>query len=145
MLDLKGFLDSPLHKIHQTCKNSQQIISNVFKDKMLRFLQFWCKLITCRIFKTCPFCFLHNCYGVSLDVMFPQFPNHFRPFPMVFLHVSPSVSMISSGFSTVSPQCFPHFLFQILQIVEARFHIRYFPKEKKLLFCCQQNTNNFYL
>ena len=97
---------------------------------MLRFLQFWCKLITCRIFKTCPFCFLHNCYGVSLNVMFPQFPNHFQPFPMVFPHVSPSVSMISSGFSTVSPQCFPHFLFQILQIVEARFHIRYFPEEK---------------
>ena len=45
-------------------------------------------------------CFLRDYYGDSLDVMFPQFPNHFLPFPMVFPHVSPSVS-------TVSPQCPP--------------------------------------
>ena len=29
--------------------------------------------------------------------MFPQFPNHFLQFPMVFSHVSRSVSTISSG------------------------------------------------
>ena len=31
----------------------------------------------------------------------------FLPFPMVFPHVSPSVSTISSGVSTVSAQCSP--------------------------------------
>ena len=34
---------------------------------------------------------------------------------MAFLHVSHSVSMISLGISTVSPQCLPRFLFQILR------------------------------
>ena len=53
----------------------------------------------------------------SLDIMFPQFPNHFLLFPMVFPHVSLSVSTISSGISTVSPRCFPHFLFQILRLI----------------------------
>ena len=81
---------------------------------MSRFLQFWCKLNTCRIVKTCPFHSLRDYCGNSLDVMFPQFPNHFLPFLMVFLHVSPSVSTISLVVSTVSTQCFPHFLFQIL-------------------------------
>ena len=79
--------------------------------KTLRFLRFWFKLNTHRIVKTCPFCFLRDSYGDSLDVMFPQFPNHFLLFPMVFLYVSPSVSTISSGISTVSSQCFPRFLF----------------------------------
>ena len=80
-----------------------------FSNNILKciVLQFWWKLSTCRIVKTCPFCFLCDYYGDSLDVMFPQFPNHFLPFPMVFSHVSSSVSMISSGVSTVSPQCFP--------------------------------------
>ena len=72
-------------------------------------LPFWWKLNTHRIVKTCPFHFLHDYYGDSLDVMFPQFPKHFLPFPMVFSHVSPSLSTISSGISTVSPQCFPRF------------------------------------
>ena len=70
---------------------------------MSRFLQFWFKLNTREIAKTCQFRFLRDYYGDSLDVMFPQFPNHFLPFPMVFLHVSPSVSTILSGVSTVSP------------------------------------------
>ena len=30
MLDVKGFLDSPLHAIHQACKSSKLIILNVF-------------------------------------------------------------------------------------------------------------------
>ena len=42
--------------------------------KTLRFLRFWFKLNTHRIVKTCPFCFLRDSYGDSLDVMFPQFP-----------------------------------------------------------------------
>ena len=66
---------------------------------MSRFLQFWCKLNTRGIVKTCPFCFLHDYYGDSLNVMFPQFPNHFLPFPMLFPHVSHSVSTISLGVS----------------------------------------------
>ena len=70
---------------------------------MLRFLQFRCKLNTRGIVETCSFRFLRNYYGDSLDVMFLQFPYHFLPFPMVFPHVSPSVSKISSGISTVSP------------------------------------------
>ena len=78
---------------------------------MQRTLQFWCKLNTRRIVKACPFHFLRNYYGDSLDVMFSQFPNHFLPFSMMFPHVSPSVCTISSGVSTVSPQSFPRFLF----------------------------------
>ena len=78
---------------------------------MSRLLQFWSKLNTRRVVKTFPLRFLHSYYVDSLDVMFPQFPNHLLPFPMVFPHVSPGVSTISSGVSTVSPQCFPHFLF----------------------------------
>ena len=74
-------------------------------------LQFWWKLNTRKIVKTCPFHFLRDYYGDFLDVMFPQFPNHFLPFSMVFSHVSSSVSTISSGVSTVAPQCFPGFLF----------------------------------
>ena len=79
------------------------IILNVLKYNMLRFLQFWCKLNTRRIVKTCRFRFLRDYYGNSLDIMFSQFPNHFIPFSMVFPHVSPSVSTISAGVSTVSP------------------------------------------
>ena len=74
-------------------------------------LQFWCKLNTYGIAKTCPFRSLCDYCGDFFDVMSPQFPNHFLPFPMVFPHVSPSVSTISSGGSTVSPQCLPLFLF----------------------------------
>ena len=54
---------------------------------MLRFLQFLCKLNTNKIVKTCLFPFVRDCYVNSLDVMFPQFPNHFLLFPMVFPHV----------------------------------------------------------
>ena len=78
---------------------------------MSRFSQFWCKLNTRRISKTCSFRFLRDYNGDSLDVMFPHFPNNVLPFPMVFPYVSPSVSTISSGVPTVSPQCFPRFLF----------------------------------
>ena len=74
---------------------------------MSRFLQFWCKLNTCGIVKTCPFRSLCDYCDDSLDVMFPQFPNHFLSFSMVFPHVSPSVFTISSGVSTVSLQCYP--------------------------------------
>ena len=42
---------------------------------------------------------------------------------MVFPHVSPSVSTISSDVSTVFRQCFPRFLFQILRSKEV-FHVR---------------------
>ena len=78
---------------------------------MSRILQFLCKLNTRRLVKSCPFRFLRDYSGDSLDVMFSQFPNHFLPFPMVFPHVSPSFSTISSGVSTVFPSCFPRFLF----------------------------------
>ena len=40
---------------------------------------------TGRIVKSRPFRFLRDYYGYYLDVMFPQFPNHFLPFPVVFL------------------------------------------------------------
>ena len=59
---------------------------------MSRFLQFWFKLNTREIVKTCQFRFLHDYYGDSLDVMFPQFltisyrfPWCFCMFPLVFL------------------------------------------------------------
>ena len=111
MMDVKRFLGSRLHAAHQTCKGSRIIFLNVFKYKRSRFLQIWCKLNTHRIAKTCPFCFLHDYYGDSLNVTFPQFPNHFLPFPMIFPDVFPDVSTISLCVSTVPPQCFPHFLF----------------------------------
>ena len=66
---------------------------------------------TGRIVKSRPFRFLRDYYGYYLDVMFPQFPNHFLPFPMVVLHVSRGVFAIPSGVFTVSSQCFPRFLF----------------------------------
>ena len=74
---------------------------------MWRVLQFWCKLNTRGIVKTCPFRFLCD----SLDVLFPQFSNYFLLFPMAFPYVSPGVSTISQGDSTVSLHCFPRFLF----------------------------------
>ena len=83
---------------------------------MSRLLQFWCKFNTRRIVKTCAFRFLRDYYSDSLDVMFPQFSNHFLPFPMVFSHVSLSVCRISSGVSTVSPKCFPRFLFRFCDL-----------------------------
>ena len=57
---------------------------NVLKYNMSRFLQFWYKLNTRRTVKTCPFHFLRDFYGDSPDILFPLFPNHFLPFPMVF-------------------------------------------------------------
>ena len=83
---------------------------------MSTFLQFWCKLNTPRIVKTCPFCFLRDYYGNSLDVMFPHFSNHFLLFPMVFPYVPLRVSTNSLGIFTVSPQCYPRFLLQILRV-----------------------------
>ena len=92
MLDVKGFLDSPLHAIHETCKSSQLIIVNVFKDKMSSCLRFWYKLNTRGIVKSCVLCFLRDYYGDSPDVVFPSFlfisyrlPWCFRMFPLVFL------------------------------------------------------------
>ena len=107
MLDVKGFLDSPLDAIHQTCKSSQLTILNVFKFKM-RFLQFWCKLKTRRIVKTCLFRFLRDNCGDSLNVMFPSFLTisyrfswcfrmlllEFLRFPQVFLLFPLSVSPV---------------------------------------------------
>ena len=78
---------------------------------MSRFLQFWCILNTHEIVKTFPFRFVRDYYGDFFDVMFPQFPKHFPPFPVVFLYVSPSVSTISLGLTTLSPQRFRCFLF----------------------------------
>ena len=68
-------------------------------------------IYTGRIVKSRPFRFLRDYYGYYLDVMFPQFPNHFLPFPMVVLYVSRGVFTIPSGVFTVSSQCFPRFLF----------------------------------
>ena len=77
---------------------------------MSKFLQFWCKLNTRRIVTACPFRFLCDYYSDCLE-LFPQFPENFQPFPMVFPYVSPDISTISLGVSTVSPQCFLRFLF----------------------------------
>ena len=78
---------------------------------MSTFFTILCILNTGRIVKSRPFRFLRDYYGYSLNVMFPQFPNHFLPFPMVVLHVSPGVFTIPSGVFTVSSQSFPRFLF----------------------------------
>ena len=55
---------------------------------MSKFLQFLFTLNTSGIAKTCPLHFLHDYYGYSPDVTFPQFSNHFQPFHMVSPHVS---------------------------------------------------------
>ena len=104
ILDVKEFLDSPLRLIHYTCKNTQLIILIVFKSKIQRFFLFFLK-------KKCLFCFLCDYYGDYLNFMFLQSPNHFLPFPMVFLNIFPTVSTISLDVSTV----FPSFPIQILQ------------------------------
>ena len=77
--------------------------------------------------------------------MFSRFPNRFLPFHMVVLHVSLSVSPVSPGVSPVLPQCFPYFIFYILQfsilaISTLRFpildlYIPYFCVEKNIFLC----------
>ena len=109
MLDVKGFLDSPLHAIHETCKSSQLIIVNVFKDKMSSCLRFWYKLNTRGIVKSCVLCFLRDYYGDSPDVVFPRFlfisyrlPWCFRMFPLVFLRFPRVFLLFPIGASPVS-------------------------------------------
>ena len=109
MLDVKGFLDSPLHAIHETCKSSQLIIVNVFKDKMSSYLRFWYKLNTCGIVKSCVLCFLRDYYGDSPDVVFPSFlfisyrlPWCFRMFPLVLLRFPWVFLLFPIGASPVS-------------------------------------------
>ena len=109
MLDVKGFLDSPLHAIHETCKSSQLIIVNVFKDKMSSYLQFWYKLNTRGIVKSCVLCFLRDYYGDSPDVVFPSFlfisyrlPWCFRMFPLVLLRFPWVFLLFLIGASPVS-------------------------------------------
>ena len=118
MLDVKRFLDSPLHLTHQTCKSSQLIFLNVFKHKMYRVLRLLCRLNTHTIFKTFSFRFLCDYYGDSVDVMLHQFPNHFLPLPTMFQH---GVSALGEayyyiGVSTVSLWSFLRFLFQVLRL-----------------------------
>ena len=50
-------------------------------------------------------------HGDCHNVIFSRFPNYFLPLPLVFPHVSPSVSTVSFGVSSGSPQCL---LFPIL-------------------------------
>ena len=109
MLDVKGFLDSPLHAIHETCKSSQLIIVNVFKDKMSSYLRFWYKLNTHGIVKSCVLCFLRDYYGDSPDVVFPSFlfisyrlPWCFRMFPPVLLRFPWVFLLFPIGASPVS-------------------------------------------
>ena len=109
MLDVKGFLDSPLHAIHETCKSSQLIIVNVFKGKMSSYLRFWYKLNTRGIVKSCVLCFLRDYYGDSPDVVFPSFlfisyrlPWCFRMFPLVFLRFPRVFLLFPIGASPVS-------------------------------------------
>ena len=85
----------------------------------LKFCNF-CANQTHKIIKICQFCFPRDYYGYSLNIMFSRFPNHYCPFPMVFPHVSPSVSSVSLG---VSPQCFPCLFFQILQVITILFSL----------------------
>ena len=73
------------------------------------FLQFWWKLNTRRIVKTCPFRFMCDCYGDSLDVIFLQFPNHFLPFPMVFFPCFPWCSYDFLRCFYCFPSAFPQF------------------------------------
>ena len=80
---------------------------------------------------------MRDYYGDSLDIMFPEFPNHFLLFPMVFPLVSLSVSTIFSGVPTVSPPCFPGFHFRFCGI-EIGMFIRNL--NKKMLFVNQWSS-----
>ena len=109
ILDVKVFLDSLLQAIHQTCISSHLITLNVFKYKISRFLKFWCKLNTRRIFKTCPFRFcmikimipsmLSSPNFLTISYRFPwcfhMFPLAFLRFPWMFLLFPLSVSPVS--------------------------------------------------
>ena len=93
------------------------IILNVFQYKMSRFVQFWCKLSTSSIVKTCPFRFPRDYYGDSLDVMFPQltisyrFPWCLGIFSLVFLQLPRMLLLgVSTTSSDASPWCFYNFL-----------------------------------
>ena len=74
--------------------------------KCIYVLQFWWKLNTRGIVKTCPFRFLRDYYGDTLDVMFLQFPNHFpwcfRMFPLVFLQFPREFQLFPLCISPVS-------------------------------------------
>ena len=70
-------------------------------------------------------------------MLFPQIPNHFLSFRMVFPHVS-----------TVSPLCFPHFLWQILWFsllgmlaVAKTFYINHWQNFLLLKFKCRKTTS----
>ena len=96
MLDVEGFLESPLHAFHQSCKSSQLMYLNVFKYKMLRFLQFQCKLNTRGIAKACSFRFFMIITVIPSMLCFPSFltisygfPWCLCMFPMVFLRFRP--------------------------------------------------------
>ena len=109
-----------------------------------RFLQLWCKLNTRKTVENCLFCFLSDYYGDYLDVVFPQFSNHFLLFPMVFPHVFPIVSTFSTGVSTVSSWFFPRFLFQIVLVHYCGIY-QQLHKQEFLPFYqhCQQKHNDF--
>ena len=80
--------------------------------KFCNFLHFLQKLNAREIVKAYLVCFpCFHCYGNSLNVMFPRFPNHFLSFSMVFPNVFPSVSTAFPGVSPVFPQFFACFLF----------------------------------
>lgn len=102
------------------CPQLIRLASLVCKFRKFEILQFLCKSNTHKIIKICQFCFPRDYYGYSLNIMFSRFPNHYCPFPMVFPHVSPSVSSVSLG---VSPQCFPCLFFQILQVITILFSL----------------------
>ena len=103
---------------------------------MSRFLQFWCKLNTHEDVKNCPFCFLRDYYGDSLDVMFPQFPNHSLPFRMVFPHVSPSVLRFPRVFLQFSLSVFrvSYFIFCAENKLE--------PERRRSLNCVHEEINS---
>ena len=90
MLDVKWFLNSPLHAIHRLVKIS---INNLrlLKHKISRFLQFWRELNT-REIKPVPFFFCVIITVISSMLHFLRFliisfcfPWCFRIFPLVFL------------------------------------------------------------
>ena len=60
--------------------------------------------------KICPFRLLGDCYGDSLDVMFSQFPNHFLPFPQMFLRVTTIPQVFLLFPLNVSPVSYFRFL-----------------------------------
>ena len=112
ILDVKEFLDSPLHLIHYTCKNSQLIILIVFKSKIQKFFLFFKKKNACFVFYVIIMVITSMlCFSSFLTISY-RFPWCSRMFFLLFLR-----------FPWVFLLCFPCFLFRFCNLIRCNILI----------------------